>query len=61
MLLFATIGRLNVKGFPKCQGILTWIQQILHLDFRKQHKKVESSRVIEQNVVMYKNVYMIFL
>ena len=41
-----------VKGNPNFQGILNWIIQILHYYCRKQHKNIENSRIIEQNVAI---------
>ena len=41
-----------VKGNPNFQGILDWILQILHYYCRKQHKNIENSRIIEQNLVL---------
>ena len=38
------------KGNPNFQGILNWIIQILHYYCRKQHKNIENSRIIEQNL-----------
>ena len=40
------------EGNPNFQGILDWILQILHYYCRKQHKNIENSRIIEQNLVL---------
>ena len=45
-------SNLDVKGNPNFQGILNWIIQILHYYCRKQHKNIEKSRIIEQNVAI---------
>ena len=41
-----------LKGNPNFQGILNWIIQILHYYCRKQHKNIENSWIIEQNVAI---------
>ena len=41
------------KGNPNIQGILNWIIQILHYYCWKQHKNIENSRIIEQNVSIF--------
>ena len=41
-----------LKGNPNFQSILNWILQILHYYCRKQHKNIENSRIIEQNLVL---------
>ena len=41
-----------LKGNPNFQGILNWIIQILHYYCREQHKNIENSWVIEQNVAI---------
>ena len=43
----------NVKGNPNSQGILNWIIQILHYYYSKQHKNIENSQIIEQNLVIF--------
>ena len=43
---------MELKGNPNFQGILNWIIQILHYYCRKQHKNIENSRIIEQNVAI---------
>ena len=40
------------KGNPNSQGILNWIIQILHYYYWKQHKNIENSQIIEQNLVI---------
>ena len=40
-------------GNPNSQGTLKWIIQILHYYYRKQHKNIENSQIIEQNLVSY--------
>ena len=45
-----TICRL--KGNPNIQSILDWILQVLHYYCRKQHKSIENSQIIEQNLVL---------
>ena len=40
-----------IKGNPNSQGILNWIIQILHYYYRKQHKNIENSQIIKQNLV----------
>ena len=40
------------KGNPNYEGILDWILQILHYYYRKQHKNIENSRIIEQNLIL---------
>ena len=40
------------KGNPNSQGILNWIIQILHYYYSKQHKNIENSQIIEQNLVI---------
>ena len=40
-----------IKGKANSQGILKWIIQILHYYCRKQHKNIENSQIIEQNLV----------
>ena len=42
-----------VKGNPNSQGILNWIIQILHYYYSKQHKNIENSQIIEQNLVIF--------
>ena len=41
-----------LKGNPNFQGILNRIIQILHYYCRKQHKNIENSWIIEQNVAI---------
>ena len=41
-----------IKENPNFQGILKWIIQILHYYCRKQHKNIENSQIIEQNVLI---------
>ena len=41
-----------LKGNPNFQGILDCMLQILHYYCRKQHKNIENSRIIEQNLVL---------
>ena len=41
------------KGNPNSQGILNWIIQILHYYYSKQHKNIENSQIIEQNLVIF--------
>ena len=43
---------IGLKGNPNFQGILNWIIQILHCYCRKQHKNIENSRIIEQDVAI---------
>ena len=40
------------KGNPNLQGILNWIIQILQYYCRTQHKNIENSRIIKQNVAI---------
>ena len=42
----------SFKGNPNFQGILNWIMKILHYYCRKQHKDIENSWIIEQNVAI---------
>ena len=42
----------TLKVNPNFQGILNWIIQILHYYCRKQHKNIENSWIIEQNVAI---------
>ena len=42
----------SFKGNPNFQGILNWMIKILHYYCRKQHKDIENSRIIEQNVAI---------
>ena len=42
-----------VKGNPNYQGILNQIIQIKHYYYSKQHKNIENSQVIEQNLVIF--------
>ena len=51
-LIYATVIYMSFKGNPSFQGILNWIIQILHIFCRKQHKSIENSRIIEQNVAV---------
>ena len=51
-LIYATVIYMSFKGNPSFQGILNWIIQILHYYCRKQHKNIENSRIIEQNVAI---------
>ena len=41
------------KGNPNSQGILNWIILILHYYYSKQHKNIENSQIIEQNLVIF--------
>ena len=41
----------GLKGNPNSQGILNWIIQILHYYYSKQHKNIENSQIIEQNLI----------
>ena len=41
-----------IKWKPNSQGILNWIIQTLHYYYRKQHKNIENSQIIEQNLVI---------
>ena len=41
-----------LKGNPNSQGILNWIMETLHYYYRKQHKNIENSQIIEQNLVI---------
>ena len=42
----------KIKGNPNSQDILNWIIQILHYYYRKQHKNIENSQIIKQNLVI---------
>ena len=42
----------SFKGNPNFQGILNWMIKILHYYCRKQHKDIENSRIIEENVAI---------
>ena len=42
----------SVKGNPNFQNILNWIIKLLHYYCRKQHKNMENSQIMEQNVVI---------
>ena len=44
---FLTIKISDLKGNPDSQGILNWIIQTLHYYYRKQHKNIENSHIIE--------------
>ena len=41
-----------VKGNPNFQDILNWILKILHYYYKKQHKNIGNSWIIEQNLVL---------
>ena len=43
---------MELKGNPNSQGILNWIIKILHYYYRKQHKNIENSQIIGQNLVI---------
>ena len=47
------IPQTTLKGNPNSQGILNWIIQILHYYYSKQHKNIENSQIIEQNLVIF--------
>ena len=38
----------NFKGNPNSQGILNWIIQILYYYYRKEHKNIKKTHIIEQ-------------
>ena len=40
------------KNFVCIPRILNWIIQILHYYYKKQHKNIENSQIIEQNLVV---------
>ena len=42
----------NLKRNQNFQGIIKWIIQILDYYWRKQHKNIENSRIIVQNVAI---------
>ena len=44
---------INFKGNPNSQGISNWIIQILHYYYSKQHKNIENSQIIKQNLVIF--------
>ena len=44
---------LFLEGDPNFQSILNRIIQILHYQWRKQHKNIENSQIAEQNVVIF--------
>ena len=46
-----TSTSVGFKGNPDFQGILNWILQIFHYYYSKQHKNIENSQIIEQNVI----------
>ena len=50
-LMFLELGAF--KGSPNSRGILNWIIEILHYYYRKQHKNIENSQIIEQNLVIF--------
>ena len=52
-LLVPSIDFIHFKGNPNSQSILNWIIQILHYYYRKQHKNVENSQIIEQNLIIF--------
>ena len=43
---------IEFKGNANFQGMLDWIPQILLYYCRKQHKNIENSQIIEQNLVL---------
>ena len=47
-----TENLLFFKGNPNSQCILNWIIQMLHYYYRKQHKNIKNSQIIEQNLVI---------
>ena len=47
------LEKVGIKGNPNSQGILSWIIQILHYYYSKQHKDIENSQIIEQNLVIF--------
>ena len=49
-LMFLELGAF--KGSPNSRGILNWIIEILHYYYRKQHKNIKNSQIIEQNLVI---------
>ena len=52
MTNFMSYGAVKVKGNPNSQGILNWIQPRIALLLRRQHKNIENSQIIEQNLVI---------
>ena len=48
---------LFLEGDPNFQSILNRIIQILHYQWRKQHKNIENSQIAEQNVIFSALLY----
>ena len=51
---------INFKGNPNSQGISNWIIQILHYYYSKQHKNIENSQIIKQNLVIFSLPFSLF-
>ena len=55
-LMFLELGAF--KGSPNSRGILNWIIEILHYYYRKQHKNIKNSQIIEQNLIICLSVFL---
>ena len=55
-LMFLELGAF--KGSPNSRGILNWIIEIFHYYYRKQHKNIKNSQIIEQNLIICLSVFL---
>ena len=51
-MLLKDLSPNKIKENPNFQDILDWIPQILYYYCRKQHKTIQNSRIIEQDLVL---------